>query len=56
MRGRAEMEEKMDKDMTEVLKKAEVLIEALGGYLEGSRSREDTVQKIEDGLKVYLAE
>lgn len=29
MRGRAEMEEKMDKDMTEVLKKAEVLIEAL---------------------------
>lgn len=29
MRGSAEMEEKMDKDMTEVLKKAEVLIEAL---------------------------
>lgn len=29
MRGSAEMEEKMDKDITEVLKKAEVLIEAL---------------------------
>ena len=42
--------------MGEDAKIREVLIEALGGYLEGSQSREDTVQKIEDGLKMYLAE
>lgn len=33
-----------------------VLIEALEGYLNGSQSKEDTIQKIEDGLKMYLAE
>lgn len=34
----------------------EVLTEALGGYLNGEQSREETVQRIEDGLKMYLAE
>ena len=48
--------EGLDKPVGEDAKIREVLIEALGGYLEGSRSREDTVQKIEDGLKMYLAE
>ncbi|MCM1045067.1 MAG: extracellular solute-binding protein [Candidatus Gastranaerophilales bacterium] len=33
-----------------------VLIETLEGYLTGSQSKEDTIQKIEDGLKMYLAE
>lgn len=48
--------EGLDKPVGEDAKIREVLIEALGGYLEGSQSREDTVQKIEDGLKMYLAE
>lgn len=34
----------------------EVLIEHLGGYLKGTASLEETIQKIEDGLKMYLAE
>ena len=34
----------------------EVLTEALGAYLEGSQTNEATVQRIEDGLKMYLAE
>ena len=29
---------------------------ALGAYLDGSRSLEDTVSRIEGGLKMYLAE
>ena len=46
----------LDRPVKEDAKIREVLIECLGPYLEGSRSREDTVQKIEDGLKMYLAE
>lgn len=34
----------------------EVLIESLGAYLDGSQTKEAAVQKIEDGLKMYLAE
>lgn len=34
----------------------EVLIESLGGYLGGTESLETAIQKIEDGLKMYLAE
>ena len=34
----------------------EVLIETLDAYLSGSQSMEETVQKIEDSLKMYLAE
>ena len=34
----------------------EVLVEALGEYFDGSRSTEETIQKIEGGLKMYLAE
>lgn len=34
----------------------EVLTEAMDGYLKGTQSLEDTVQKVEDGLKMYLAE
>lgn len=34
----------------------EVLIEALEGYFNGGQSRESTLQKVEDGLKMYLAE
>lgn len=46
----------LDKPVKEDSKIREVLIESLGGYLDGSRSKEDTVQMIEDGLKMYLAE
>ena len=48
--------ETLDKPVKEDSKIREVLIECLGGFLDGSQSREDTVQKIEDGLKMYLAE
>lgn len=34
----------------------EVLIEFLGGYLEGTQSKEDTIQMVEEALKMYLAE
>lgn len=34
----------------------EVLIETLGEYFGGSQSMEETIQKIEGGLKMYLAE
>lgn len=34
----------------------EELINALPGYLNGSQSLEDTVSKIDDGLRIYLAE
>lgn len=46
----------LEKPIREDSKIREVLIECLGAYLDGSQSREDTVQKIEDGLKMYLAE
>ena len=34
----------------------EVLIEALEGYLNGNQTKEETIQQIEGGLKMYLAE
>ncbi len=34
----------------------EVLTESMDGYLKGTQSLEDTVRKVEDGLKMYLAE
>lgn len=34
----------------------EVLTESLGGYLTGTETKEAAVQKVEDGLKMYLAE
>ena len=46
----------LDKPAVEDAKIREVLIEALGAYLNGSQTTEATVQKIEDGLKMYLAE
>ena len=46
----------LDKPAMEDAKIREVLIEALGAYLEGSQTNEATVQRIEDGLKMYLAE
>lgn len=46
----------LDKPAAEDAKIREVLIEALGAYLEGSQTNEATVQRIEDGLKMYLAE
>nr|WP_300766098.1 extracellular solute-binding protein [uncultured Acetatifactor sp.] len=46
----------LDKSAAEDAKIREVLIEALGAYLEGSQTNEATVQRIEDGLKMYLAE
>ena len=42
--------------MKEHAKILEVLTECVGGFLDGSQSKEDTIQKIEDGLKMYLAE
>ena len=46
----------LDKPAMEDAKIREVLTEALGAYLEGSQTDEATVQRIEDGLKMYLAE
>lgn len=46
----------LDKPVREDAKIREVLIDCLGPYLAGTQSREDTVQKIEDALKMYLAE
>ena len=46
----------LDRPAVEDAKIREVLIEALGAYLEGSQTNEATVQRIEDGLKMYLAE
>ena len=34
----------------------EVLIDALEGYLNGNQTKEETIQQIEGGLKMYLAE
>lgn len=47
---------RLDKPVREDAKIREVLIEALGGYLNGEQSREETVRMIEGGLKMYLAE
>jgi len=46
----------LNRPIKEDSKIREVLIEALGGYFDGSQSKEDTIQKIEGGLKMYLAE
>lgn len=46
----------LNKPIKEDAKIREVLIDCLGAYLDGTASKEDTVQKIEDGLKMYLAE
>ena len=46
----------LDRPAVEDAKIREELIEALGAYLEGSQTNEATVQRIEDGLKMYLAE
>ena len=46
----------LDKPAVEDAKIREVFIEALGAYLDGTQTTEATVQKIEDGLKMYLAE
>lgn len=46
----------LDRPVVEDAKIREVLIDELGSYLDGSRSLEDTVSRIEGGLKMYLAE
>ena len=46
----------LDRPVGEDGKIREVLTEALEGYLTGGQSGERTVQRIEDGLKMYLAE
>lgn len=46
----------LDKPVKEDTKIREVLIESLGGYLSGTQSLDETIGKIEDGLKMYLAE
>lgn len=48
--------EGLERPIKEDSKIREVLIECLGAYLNGTQSKEDTIQKIEDGLKMYLAE
>ena len=48
--------EALDTPTREDAKIREVLLECLGEYLKGTRSLEDTTTKIEDGLKMYLAE
>lgn len=51
-----DMCETLDRPVREDTKIREVLIECLGGYLKGTDSLDQTIQKIEDGLKMYLAE
>ena len=46
----------LEKPVGEDAKICEVLTESLGGYLDGSQSKEDTIRKVEDSLKMYLAE
>lgn len=46
----------LEKPAVEDEKIREVLAEALEGYLRGEQDTAGTVQKIEDGLKMYLAE
>lgn len=48
--------EALDRPVREDAKIYEVLTECLGGYLDGTQSKEETIQKIEAGLKMYLAE
>lgn len=51
-----ELCESLNKPIKKDAKIRETLIECLEGFLDGTQSREDTIQKIEDGLKMYLAE
>lgn len=46
----------LERPVMEDAKIREVLIEALGGYLEGSKNQEETIAQIEGGLNMYLAE
>ena len=46
----------LEKSAGEDEKIREVLTEVMEGYLKGGQSLEDTLQKAEDGLKMYLAE
>ena len=48
--------EALDTPTKEDSKIREVLIECLDGYLKGTQSLDDTITKIESGLKMYLAE
>lgn len=48
--------EKLDTPVKEDTMIREVLVECLAGYLDGTQSEEQTIRKIEDGLKMYLAE
>ena len=48
--------EALDTPTREDAKIRETLLECLGEYLKGTKSLEDTVRKIEDSLKMYLAE
>lgn len=54
--GLAALCKTLDRPAKEDAKIREVLIECLGGYLDGTLSKEDTIEKIEAGLKMYLAE
>ena len=52
-----DMCQSLDKPVGEDTMISQVLTESLQGYLlDGSQSKEDTIQKIEDSLKMYLAE
>lgn len=46
----------LNKPVKEDSKIREVLIQALEGYLNGNQSKEEAIQQIEGGLKMYLAE
>ena len=46
----------LDRPYTEDAKIREVLIDTLPLYLQGMQSLEETIEKIEGGLKMYLAE
>ena len=48
--------ETLNRPVKEDAKIREVLIECLGAYLDGTQSKEETIRKIEAGLKMYLAE
>ena len=46
----------LNKPVVEDAKIREVMIESLGGYLSGSENVEEVLDKMEAGLKMYLAE
>lgn len=46
----------LERPIMEDAKIREVLIDTLGGYLDGSKNLDETVSRIEGGLKMYLAE